>query len=79
MRMNTQLAQSVYLVNGDLGVCYIDGSKKVLRSGTDASHHPLNAGRLAIQDTIALTPVQIVRIDVDLLDIMMTWDQLSTN
>jgi rhodanese-related sulfurtransferase len=29
--------------------------------------------------TIALTDIEILRIDLDLLDIMMTWDQLSKN
>ena len=79
MRMNTQAAQSVYLVRGELGVRYTDGSKAILRAGTNASHHPVNAGRLQIQDTIALTPIEVVRIDTDLLDIMMTWDQLSSD
>ena len=79
MRMNTMSAQSVYLVQGKLGVRYADGSKAILRAGTDASHHPINGGRLHVQDTIALTPVEVIRIDTDLLDIMMTWDQLSNN
>ncbi len=79
MRMNSQSTQSVYLVRGKLGVRYTDGSKAILRAGTKASHFPVNAGRLEVQDTIALTPIEVVRIDMDLLDIMMTWDQLSSN
>lgn len=79
MRMNTQSAQLVYLVRGELGIRYINGSKLVLRAGSDDSHHPINGGRFQIQDTIALTPIEVVRIDADLLDIMMTWDQLSDN
>ena len=78
VRMNTQAAQSVYLVRGDLGVRYTDGSKAILRTGTNASHYPVNAGQLQIQDTIALSPIEVVRIDTDLLDIMMIWDQLSS-
>lgn len=79
MRMNTQIAQSVYLVKGELGVRYKDGTKLVLYAGTNAAQYPINAGQRQIKYTRALTPIQVVRIDEDLLDIMMTWDQLSSN
>ncbi|MES2636705.1 MAG: cyclic nucleotide-binding domain-containing protein [Pseudomonadota bacterium] len=75
-RMNIT-TQALYLVKGDLGVRYQNGHKVILRAGTDAAKHPLDTQRLDIKDTIALTPIEIVRIDLDLLDIMMTWDQLS--
>ena len=69
--------QALYLVHGDLGIRYESGNKLILRGGTDAAKHPIDANRLKIKDTIALTPIEIVRIDIDLLDIMLTWDQLS--
>ena len=69
--------QALYVVTGDLGIRYQNGNKVILRAGTDAAKHPVDAGRLKIKDTIALTPLDIVRIDLDLLDIMLTWDQLS--
>lgn len=75
-RMNAT-TQALYLVKGDLGIRYENGNKLILRAGTDAAKHPLDTERLKIKDTIALTPIDIVRIDLDLLDIMMTWDQLS--
>ena len=75
-RMNAS-TQALYLVKGDLGIRYENGNKLILRAGTDAAKHPLDTERLKIKDTIALTPIEIVRIDLDLLDIMMTWDQLS--
>ena len=76
-RMSTSGTQALYLVAGDLGIRYDNGKKLVLRAGTDAAKHPIDTGRLQIKDTIALTPIEVVRIDMDLLDIMMTWDQLS--
>lgn len=77
-RMNVvKSAQSMYLLKGDLGLRFADGSKKILRGATDAAKHPVDANRVSIQDTIALTEIEIVRIDLDLLDIMMTWDQLA--
>ena len=69
--------QALYLVKGDLGIRYESGNKLILRAGTNAAKHPVDANRLKIKDTIALTPIEIVRIDADLLDIMLTWDQLS--
>ncbi|MES2546199.1 MAG: rhodanese-like domain-containing protein [Pseudomonadota bacterium] len=75
-RMNAT-TQALYLVKGDLGIRYENGNKLILRAGTEAAKFPLDVERLKIKDTIALTPIEIVRIDLDLLDIMMTWDQLS--
>jgi len=69
--------QALYLVKGDLGIRYESGNKLILRAGTNAAKHAVDANRLKIKDTIALTPIEIVRIDADLLDIMLTWDQLS--
>ena len=76
-RMSTNGTQALYLVAGDLGIRYENGNKRILRGGTDAAKHPVDTNRLQIKDTIALTPIEVVHIDVDLLDIMMTWDQLS--
>jgi rhodanese-related sulfurtransferase len=77
-RMNIlKSAQAMYLLKGDLGLLFSDGSKKILRGGSDAARHPVDTDRLALQDTIALTEIEVMRIDLDLLDIMMTWDQLA--
>lgn len=77
LRMNvTQASQSLYLIKGDLGLRLKDGSKMVLRGGTEAARHAVNVIPNVL-DTIALTDVEILRLDSDLLDIMMTWDQLS--
>lgn len=77
-RMNVvKNAQAMYLLKGDLGLRFLDGSKRILRSESSAAKHPIDSERLLLQDAIALTEVEIVRIDLDLLDIMMTWDQLA--
>lgn len=77
LRMNvTKAAQSVYLVKGDLGLRFVNNGKVILRGGSPAAKHPINNDQ-NIKDTIALTDIEILRIDTDLLDIMMTWDQLS--
>jgi rhodanese-related sulfurtransferase len=76
-RLSSNSTRALYLVSGDLGIRYDNGNKVILRAGTDAAKHPVDTGRLSIKDTIALTSIEVVRIDLDLLDIMMTWDQLS--
>ena len=76
-RMTVEGQQALYLVQGDLGIRYENGKKLILRGGTVAARFPVDSERLKIKDTIALTPIEIARIDVDLLDIMLTWDQLS--
>jgi len=79
IRMNiAKAAQAMYLIKGDLGLSYEDGRKARLRGGTEITKHPINVDT-KITDTIALTDIEILRIDIDLLDIMMTWDQLSNN
>ena len=76
-RMSTEGMQALYLVQGDLGIRYENGNKVILRAATAAAKHPIDSEKLKIKDTIALTPIDVVRIDLDLLDIMLTWDQLS--
>lgn len=68
--------QAMYLVKGELGVRYLDGSKAVIRAGSESAKQAIDK-RVKIKDTIALSNIDIVRIDLDLLDIMLTWDQLS--
>ena len=76
-RMSEQGIEAIYLIKGDLGIRYENGKKLVLRGGSLAAKHPIDSEKLRIKDTIALTPIEVVRIDLDLLDIMLTWDQIS--
>ncbi|MDO9283165.1 MAG: cyclic nucleotide-binding domain-containing protein [Methylotenera sp.] len=79
MRMNiTKASQALYVVQGELGLSFINGQKLVLRGGSPAAKHPVN-NDCHITATIALTDLDILRIDMDLLDIMLTWDQLSND
>ncbi len=77
-RMNVvKNSQSLYLLKGELGLRFEDGAKVILKAGMDAARHPVGAGNAKLKYTLALTDVEIIRIDTDLLDIMMTWDQLA--
>lgn len=77
-RMNiTQAPQAMYVLRGDLGLRYRDGRRKIIRGGTEAARQPVEHDPAALLDALALRDLQILRIDLDLLDIMMTWDQLA--
>ena len=78
LRLNmAKTSQLMFLLSGDLGLLFKEGSKKILRAGSPAAKYSIDERRLALQDAIALTDIQVIRIDLDLLDILMTWDQLS--
>jgi rhodanese-related sulfurtransferase len=77
-RMRGISGQAVYLLSGELGLRYADGATKVLKAGSPESRFPIS--RLIADATAsALTDLELLRIDDDLLDIMVTWDQLAGN
>lgn len=69
--------QSVYLVKGKLSLSYEDGNKVVIASGSEWTRHPIGKRQPTITSARAMTDIDLVRIDDDLLDIMVTWDQLG--
>ena len=78
LRLNMgKTSQLMFLLAGDLGLSFQDGSKRILRAGTTAAKYSIDERRLLLQDALALTAIEVIRIDLELLDIMMTWDQLS--
>ena len=70
--------QSIYLLSGELRIKLPDGGMRVLVGGCDEANWPLGQKTPVPVAGKAITPVRMVRIDNDLLDILMTWDQLST-
>ena len=69
--------QTVYLVRGELALVHLDGSSTVLVGGSDDARTPLGRHGATFASARAITDVELVRIDDDLLDIMVTWDQLA--
>lgn len=69
--------QLVYLLRGELKLSYPDGSTSVVVGGTEAAAIDLRRGYPCFQETKAITDVELIRIDDDLLDIISTWDQLA--
>lgn len=75
-RMRSIAGQSVYLVSGELALSYQQGSSEVIVGGSAEARRPLGK-RNTFLAAKAVTDVQLIRIDDDLLDIMVTWDQFA--
>ena len=77
LRMNvTKAPQAIYLLQGELKLRYFNDKRQIITGGSPAAKQSLTSN-LKIQDTVAITDVVILRVDADLLDIMLTWDQFS--
>lgn len=69
--------QSVYLVRGELELTYQDGNRVVVGAQSEWAKHALGKRQPNIVSAKALRDSQLLRIDDELLDRMVTWDQLS--
>jgi CRP-like cAMP-binding protein len=75
-RLRSIAGQSVYLVRGELALTYDQGRSEVIVGGSAEARYPLGKRRTFVSAK-AVTDVQLLRIDDDLLDILLTWDQLG--
>lgn len=71
--------QSVYLVGGEIELTYRDGNKVVVGARSEWAKHPLGKRQPDIVAAVALSESQLLRIDDELLDRMVTLDQVSQN
>jgi CRP-like cAMP-binding protein len=76
-RLRGTQGQSVYLLAGELELAFADGSSSVFVGGHTASAWPLAKRRPAIVHAKAISDLELLRIDDEVLDIMMTWDELT--
>lgn len=68
--------KAIYLLAGEVLLTFEQGDKQTI-SGTDLARRPLAAGQPRRASALTLSAVEIVRIDNDLLDSMMTWSQFA--
>ena len=69
--------QSVYLLDGQAEISSSNGESKIVISGSDIAKHPLCNQQPRKFTATAKVDSKVIRIDSDLLDILLTWDQLS--
>ena len=67
----------LYLLSGELKTQLHDGSTRVMVGGCDVANWPIGYKTVLPVSSKAITEVSLVQIDFDLLDIMMTWDELA--
>lgn len=67
--------QVVYLMRGELKLKLADGTVRVLVGGTDRALFPVaQAGQMPVS-TKAITDIELLRIEEEAADIVVTWDQ----
>jgi CRP-like cAMP-binding protein len=69
--------KSVYLVDGQAEISSSNGESKIVMSGSEIAKHPLANQQPRKFTATAKVDSKVIRIDSDLLDILLTWDQLS--
>ncbi len=69
--------KTIYLVDGEAVLSNDSGAATSVTAGTQAGMHPLANFQPRRHTAVAKTVCKITRIDSDLLDILMTWDQMS--
>ncbi|OGT82626.1 MAG: hypothetical protein A3J35_01980 [Gammaproteobacteria bacterium RIFCSPLOWO2_02_FULL_52_10] len=69
--------KTVYLLEGDVELITATGEKTLVQAGTGVAKHPLANQQPRKHTVVTKSPCKITRIDSDLLDILLTWDQLS--
>ncbi len=75
-RARSIAGQSVFLLRGELALAYAQGSSEVVVGGSVEARRALGRRRTFVSAK-AVTEVQLLRFDDDLLDIMFTWDQMA--
>lgn len=66
--------QSVYVVQGALDITYADGYTERVAPREDSPQRPIGHGRQVLRGR-ALETSELLRVDDDLIDIMVTWSQ----
>lgn len=67
---------TVYLLKGELALTTREGAATLIVGGTDEARHPIGR-KVPFESARAITDIELVRFDDELVDIMMTWDQLD--
>ena len=75
-RVKSATDQLAFLVSGELELIFSDGTCETVTAGSDVARTALTRPQQVISGR-ALSDLELIRIDRDLLDIMLTWDQLA--
>ena len=70
------VARLYYLVAGELKLVYDDTTEAIISAGTPVARHPIGSGKGTLVHVELLSDATILVVDSDLIDIMMTWEQV---
>ncbi len=69
--------KTIYLIDGEVKMTSDSGEVATVTAGTEAGKHPLANFQPRRHTAVTKSACKITRVDSDLLDILMTWDQMS--
>jgi CRP-like cAMP-binding protein len=72
-------AQSIFLLGGELLLYYEGGGTLVVVGGTEDTYQALNRQKQKLARSKAITDVDLLAIDDEVLDILATWDQVAAS
>jgi CRP-like cAMP-binding protein len=74
-----EAAQSIFLLSGELLLAFDGGGTQVVVGGSEDTFHALNRQKAKLSRTKAITDVDLLAIDDEVLDILATWDQVAAS
>ncbi|MGH8741124.1 MAG: cyclic nucleotide-binding domain-containing protein [Burkholderiales bacterium] len=77
LKERLQAPQSVFLLEGELLLAFEGGGTLVLVGGSEETRQPVNRHKQRINRSKAITDVDLIAVDDDVLDILATWDQVA--
>jgi len=69
--------KTTYLLEGEVELTSEQGVKSLVVGGSELARHPLVNQQPRQHTAVARTACKVTRLDSDLLDILLTWDQLA--
>jgi CRP-like cAMP-binding protein len=69
--------QSVFLLAGELLLAFEGGGTLVVVGGSEETHQALNRQKHRLARSKAITDVDLIALDDDVLDILATWDEVA--
>lgn len=64
-----------YLLNGEIDLIDVDGSKSTLNSKSKKCRYPLDHNQPRQKTIVSKTDLHYFKVNNDLLDVLLTWDQ----
>jgi CRP-like cAMP-binding protein len=72
-----RMTQSIFILQGEILLAYDGGGTLVIVGGSDESRQALNRQARGLSRSKAITDLDLLAIDDEVLDILSTWDQVT--